>query len=208
MKRSTFRLLGAAAFVFSGLLGQEAMAQVPWAQCTVEFANSNALNNIPQQARNTIAVSPWYLQTCAGVQMNFVPMGGNTHYHLGFEDPSIGTCFINNGFGRLVNGVCQQPNWAAENRTGVTTHNRVAESCFYPGGGRLFDVGNFLIRPNVPARVAYQDRNNGWWEWSSLPPGYWYLNAQDIKQMCVRAADNALSPTTYDRVDIGDLKFP
>jgi hypothetical protein len=109
-------------------------------ECIINWDNRDALNNILQQARNMFVVPTtfdhngqltscqttgnsaqnnlncWqYRQTCGHGRISVWDQYYR-HFILGFEDQSIGSCFINGGFGRKIFNWCFPPDWAGEPR--------------------------------------------------------------------------------------------
>jgi hypothetical protein len=197
------RLCMLAAAVTAGAVVVSTASQAQAAACTIQFNSRAGLNNMSDQARASIATYPWYDQVCGTHTLFFIPLD-DSHYHLGFEDPTIGACFINSGYGRLINGVCTQPDWAGENRFAMA-HSATEHIGFYPGNGQTFNMGNFLIKGTQPATVAFL-QNGVWWQWTSLPPGFWNLSqASGVLQVNVSGAPSATGPATWDSVDVSGL---
>jgi hypothetical protein len=107
------------------------------------------------------------------------------HYHLGFEDTRLYQCTVipNDGLGlgagRLVNGNCVAPDWAAEPRY-LTSHRGdavIVVDVFdaYYGNWVPFDFGQFANFPSNSAAIEtyYLDSNFDYWVgWAYDPEPY------------------------------------
>jgi hypothetical protein len=98
------------------------------------------------------------------------------HYHLGFEDPSIGGCLVDGGFGRRIGSICLRPAWSFEPRS-ATSH---AGGAWWEillmdlnNGGRLrvFDLKTLAVGGRTNVQLWFRKADGSVWGWSDLPPG-------------------------------------
>lgn len=65
-----------------------------WSDCLVDFSDHDALALLPDAAKTTFAISPWWFQACNGVSHAVVRPIGEDHFHLGYENPHISVCEV------------------------------------------------------------------------------------------------------------------
>ncbi len=102
---------------------------------------------------------------------------GNSHYHLGFEDPNM-TCLGNTGFGRPVGSSCVEPSdYAAEPRV-LYPHHTDAWVVTYPDAWREFNALSVWNRGTVPIQVWVLANDWNWYFLDNLGAGIaWDLTA-------------------------------
>lgn len=183
----------------------------------INFNDSTALYWLYGQARSTFAVPSsdggGYAVSCSGGEAagcweyaqptydaannfywfyvydwNSTTGTGASHYHLLFEDWSIGTCFydphdgLGAGFGRSVNGTCQGVDWTTSNRY-LSTHQMDDWIQTWPDAWRQFKPSAMVNYSSVPIQI-----------WVLATDGNWYfadnLTGPGAKQNLYNIANN------------------
>lgn len=189
--KRTMRTMVATVFILTLAIAEAAHASID-----INFEDSTALWWIVNQARGTFAYgSGWngssvtfcsggtyygcwqYAQPTTDAAQNFYwfyvfdgsPSGaGNDHYHLVFQDGTIGACFVDPGdgggvgFGRLVNGSCVAPDWVSEHRM-LMPEDRDAWVQMWADYWREFTPQSIFNRHTIPIQI-----------WVLATDGYWY----------------------------------
>jgi hypothetical protein len=201
-------------------------------ECSINWDNRFALSNILEQARTTFVVPTTFdrngqltdCQTTGNSAQNNLscwqyqhPCGHGRisvwdqyyeHFHLGFEDESIGSCFINGGFGRMINNRCVAPDWASEPRI-ATSHFGDAwwEILLLAPNGDLktFDLKTISVGGTTPIQMWFRKVDGSVWGWSELPAGVnWDVSgsASGIVAVWVSAVAGNLEPFTINDFSI------
>jgi hypothetical protein len=213
------------------------MVQAPSAfahveECIINWDNRFALSNILQQARATFVVPTTFdqngqltaCQTTGNSAQNNLncwqyqhPCGHGRisvwdqyyrHFHLGFEDESISSCFIDGGFGRMIDNRCVAPDWAGEPRI-ATSHAGDAwwEILLLAPNGDLktFDLETIAVGGTTPIQMWFRKVDGSVWGWSELPAGAnWDVSgsASGIVAVWVSAVAGNISPFTINDFSI------
>lgn len=143
-------------------------------ECDVDFDSQSILDSLPYDAANGISFPPHWLQPCGGSAVVVEP-SRYSHYHLSFEDSSIGCYDPNSGLmGRLeADGeTCTALADPTIEPRFVTSHSgdeiiRVRLS--WNGFDAPFTLHNFTNRSEVPVKVRYKLNPAGpWYTWQSM----------------------------------------
>lgn len=221
----------AAVSITAGLF----IVQAPRAsaqECAIAWDDRSALSNILQQARATFVVpttfnsnrqltsckttgnsaltnpSCWqYQQTCGDGRISVWDQYSR-HFHLGFEDESIGACFINGGFGRMMGGRCVAPDWASEPRIATSHHGGAWWEILLldpQGGLDTFDLKTIAVGAPTPIQLWFKKVDGSVWGWSELPAGFnWDVSgsASGIVAVWVSAVAGNSIPFTIEHFSI------
>ena len=213
------------------------MVQVPSAsalaqECNVNWDDPSALGYIFDQARaawvvpttldsneqlalcntsgNSAQTNPscWqYRQNCGNARISVWDQYDG-HYHLFFEDPSIGACFINNGFGRKIGGRCVAPDWVHEPRYAISHDGNAWWEILLLGPShdlKTFDLKTISVGGTTPIQMWFRKVDGSVWGWSQLPAGVnWDVSgsASGIVAVWISAVAGNASPFTINGFSI------
>lgn len=143
-------------------------------ECDVDFDDPALIDLIPFDAANGFTAPPHWLQPCGGSAVVVEP-SRYSHYHLAYEDPTVGCLDLNTGLmGRLENdGVTCTPvaDPTLEPRF-VHSHSGdeiIRVRLTWNGFDAPFTLHNFTNRSSVPVKVRYKLNPAGpWYTWESL----------------------------------------
>lgn len=179
----------------------------------VDFNDEMALTIIPDQAKNTFATSPFYIQKVGnawihvkennGAGYNPAFVSNYNHYHLSYQN--FTPCFTSDGqFGKPWGGSCLNINPVKEARR-LDTHDGSQWIKFYAydydNPKRTFDLLGITVN-NGPIQLWFKKKNGGWWKWSSLGTGTWNLSAYSTEITEVLISGTSSSSIGFDNVKV------
>lgn len=101
----------------------------PANDCFVDFNDDSVLGILPNNAIDTFVYWPFWVQSCSAANeaITIEPIGAESHYHLGYEDPDISWCNDLGTFGRMQDPAdpltdCDPIDPVTEPRNGLHTH--------------------------------------------------------------------------------------
>lgn len=179
------------------------------ATCIVDFNNANSLALIPNQASQTIALSPFYKHPCNGVFWAYTnPINSGAGFRLIPENPEYcsgpapyigyksGASCINQTEGKLW------PRMAANLGSNTAVRLIVKNSANI---AKNFDLQAIYINSGVAEIVAYRP-GIGWWVWYPLNAGSrWYWPAGTAVTEIQVFSHGHTDPVQFDNVEIGIL---
>lgn len=142
------------------------------AECMVDFDDPAILSSFPDNAQHMIVADP-YAQVCGDgvVRVEDMVYG---HYHLSYEDTSLG-CYDNNGnVGQGTPDNCMPWNGdpAAEPRMVQphlpTEYMRIWRSANFILIPLPFAMESFVNLGGEPVKFRYRKTNGQWFQWNSL----------------------------------------
>jgi hypothetical protein len=168
-------------------------------ECALTFDHPAALGAISDQAAGTFA--PYYRMPCSSHSLN-VESATYPHFHLLFEDPTIGDCFVEadgiTGLGREIGGECVAPDWDHEPRyLAPHTADKWIRIWMEDGSShqpRAFDLRRIHVGSGASIQLWYQTQNGDWWFWSGLKGGKnWKLEqwSKDVMEVRIRGSSGA-----------------
>jgi hypothetical protein len=209
------------------------MVQVPSAsalaqECTVNWDDPSALGYIYDQARLGFVVPTtfdnqlctpsgnsaqtnlrcWQYRQDCGTSRISVWDQYYDEWHLPFEDPSIGQCVINNGFGRMIGGRCVAPDWVHEPRYAVSHEGDAWWEILLLGPShdlKTFDLKTISVGGTTPIQMWFRKVDGSVWGWDQLPAGVnWDVSgsASSIVAVWISAVTGNLSPFTINGFSI------
>lgn len=187
-----------------------------WSDCLVDFSDHDALALLPDAAKTTFAISPWWFQACNGVSHAVVRPIGEDHFHLGYENPHISVCEVSPNvfdYGVLADdGTCTAIDPSQEARS-LYPHLGKRTTHLYVWDGlrkQPFRLNSVRVEGGVAIRLCYKPMQEptGPWEtthpdgttepgiwfcWRALSTGNWDLSAWTsfVTDVKIRASDEA-----------------
>lgn len=180
----------------------------------VDFNDQMALTILPDNAKNTFAVWPYYIQQVGNAwvhvkENNETRYNSNfrsnyQHYHLGYEN--FNPCFQSNGqFGKPSGSNCVNFNPIYEPRelhTHAGDHWIKIYAYDYNVDSRVFDLLQIKVL-DKPIQLWFKKENGGWYYWSSLGKNTWNLSnyCKSITEVLISSADG-ISSVSIDNVKV------
>lgn len=172
----------------------------------VDFNDKIGLLILPEYARNTFALSPYYIQNVGNAWIH-VKENNETryreafrsnygHYHLGYEN--FEPCIMSSGnFGKPSGSNCVNFDPTLEPRslhTHAGDHWIKIYAYDYDSDSRIFDLLEIKVT-NGPIQLWFKKSGGGWWYWNSLGNGKWNLSnyCTDITEVLISSTNNATS---------------
>ena len=204
-------------------------AVVQTIQCTVDFADPNALTNTFAQARSTFAVwsegsdeqcnsatgnGCWiYKQACGlmgDIRYEEYPFGAQGHFHLSFQNEELDCYGANGGFGRMQDGECNTDgiNYAQEDRYANGHLKNHYQRLWVQDNGEavLFSADRVRVigAEDRPAYVSFQKEDGSWWAWRNLAPGYYDIGdwVNGVIEMRFKGGDESTGVTGIDDIRV------
>jgi hypothetical protein len=184
------------------------------ATCTIGFADYIGLLILPNQAGNTFALPPYYIQGCGSgwvhVKENDVARYGPSwgsgygHYHLGYEVG--GYCNPGGGYGVWIGNTCVRLNDPAAHPRELYSHlgDEWIRIYVYKSGvsEMTFDLRRITVNPTRPIRLWFRKASGAWYVWNNLGVGTWNLAqySSGIREVLIRGAGNSALPYGFDDV--------
>ncbi len=163
----------------------------------VNFNDKMALTIMPDHAKNTFALAPFYIQQVGNAWIHVKENSGPgyfpkftsnyKHYHLSYEN--FVPCISNGQFGKPSGNKCLDFDPTEEPRT-LDTHDGnewiKIYAYDYDSPSRVFDLLGIQVT-HGPIQLWFRKENGSWLHWSSLGVGTWDLSAYatDIKEILI-----------------------
>lgn len=179
----------------------------------VDFDDEMALTILPDNAANTFAYAPFYIQQVGTAWVhvkennsgNYKPrfMSNYKHFHLSYQN--FEPCFINGKFGKPSGNSCASINPVKEPRV-LNTHDGdhwiKIYAYDYSSSSRTFDLLSIKVT-NGPIQLWFKKSNGDWLHWSSIGTGTWNLSAYctSIKEVLISSTGNETT-IGFDRVKV------
>jgi hypothetical protein len=179
----------------------------------VDFNDQMALTIIPDQAKNTFATAPFYIQQVGNAWIHVKENNGAgynpsftssyNHYHLSYQN--FTPCITGGGeFGKPSGGSCVNINPVLEPRKLDTHYGNQWIKIYaydYDSPQRTFDLLGIKVT-NGPIQLWFKKKNGGWFKWSSLGTGTWNTSAYSTEIMQVLISGTGSSSIGFDNVKV------
>jgi hypothetical protein len=178
------------------------------ASCDIDFNYEPSLLNLPDSAKTTFAINPWWRQPCpvgGGTDAWLRPVVGFDHYHLMYEDPVAAACVPFFEGEDCAFDPAEQPRYLMP----MSTSDWLSLAVYQGEKYTSFNVSRLTVT-GAPIKLCYKKPAQGPWVtskagtdsipglsycWDKLDPGFvWDISdwAFDIVEVRITGAGDSL----------------